>query len=99
MLFYDIISKAEGIDEYYTGLNTSKECNICHFYFFKDRNFLNQPLVCNGCHDVSLRAIALMDIKIVPVKSKTNIVVSNLLHSKSYCLLESSSLIDKFGTL
>ena len=34
----------------------SKEHNICHFYFFKNRNFLCQSLVCNGYHDASLHA-------------------------------------------
>ena len=99
MLFFDRISESEGIDVNHTGLDTSKECNIGHFYFFKDRNFLYQPLVCNGCHNASVHAISLTDIKIIPVKGKTCKVVSNLLYSESYCLLESSSLIDKFGTL
>ena len=54
MLFYDRISESEGIDANLTGMDTSKECNICHFYFFKNRNLLYQLLVCNGCHDASL---------------------------------------------
>ena len=99
MLFYDRISESEGIDANHTCLDTSKECSICHFYFFKDRNFLYQPLVCNGCHNASLCAVLLTDIKIIPVKGKTYRVVSSLLYSDSYCLLESSSLIGKFGTL
>ena len=78
MLFYDRISESEGIDANHNGLGTSKECNICHFYFFKDRNFLYQPLVCNGCRNTSLRAISLTDIKIIPVKGKTYRVVNNL---------------------
>ena len=78
MLFYTTISESESIDGNHTGLDTSKECNICHFYFFfKDRSFLYQPLVCNGCHDTSLHAILLMDIKIIPVNGKTYRVVSN----------------------
>ena len=99
MLLYDRISESEGIDAKHIGLDTSKECNICHFYFFKYRNLLYQPLVCNGCHGASLCAISLTDIKIILVQGKTYRVVSNLLYSESYCLLELSSLIDKFGTL
>ena len=93
MLLYDRISESEEIDAKHTGLDTSKECNICHFYFFKYRNLLYQPLVCNGCHGASLCAISLTDIL---VQGKTYRVVSNLLYSKSYCLLESSSLIASF---
>ena len=50
MLFYDRISESEGIDANDTGLDTSKECNVCHL-FLKDRNFLYQPLVYNGFYD------------------------------------------------
>ena len=35
MLYYDEILKPEGIDEKHTGLDISKECDICHFYFSK----------------------------------------------------------------
>ena len=89
MLFYDRISESERINANHTSLDTSKECNVCHFDFFKDRNFLYQALLCNGCYDASLRAILLTDFKIISVKSKTYRVVSN----------ESSSLIHKSGLL
>ena len=94
MLYYDKILKSEGIDEQRTGLDISKECDICHFYFFKNRNFLYQSYVCNECHDISLRAITLTDIKIITVKglneSKT--------YDECYHFLESNSSNDKFGS-
>ena len=92
-------SQSEGIDANHTGLDTSKKCNVYYIYFLKNRNFLYQPLVCNGCHDASLCAISLTDFKIISVKDKTYRVVSNLSYDESYCLFESSSLIDKFGLL
>ena len=67
-MYYDKILKTEGIDGRSTGLGISRECEICYFYFFKDRNFLYQPYVCNGCHDVSLRVVVLTDIKIITVE-------------------------------
>lgn len=70
MLFYKRISESEGIDPNCTGLDNSKECNICHSYFFKKRNFLYQSLICNGYHDASLRTMSLTDIKIIPIKEK-----------------------------
>ena len=89
MLFYNRILEPEGIDANRTGLDTSKECNICHFYFFKDRDFLYQPRVCNGCHDASLRAVSLTDFKIISVKGYDSYrVIGNLLHNESYHLLE-----------
>ena len=28
----------------------SKECDICHYWYFLDKRFKFQPDVCNGCH-------------------------------------------------
>ena len=83
----------------HTGFDTSKECNVFHFYFFKDKNFLYQPLVCNECHYALLSAVLLTNFKIILVKGKSYRVVSNLLHDENYHLLESSSSIDKFWSL
>ena len=88
MVFYDRILESEGIDANRSGLNTSKECNICHFYFFKGRNFLYQPHLCNGCNDASLRAISLTNFKVISVKGNTYRVASNLSYNASFLLLE-----------
>ena len=98
MLYYDKILKSEGIDEPRTGLDISKECDICHFYFFRNRNFLYQPYVCNECHDISLRAITLADIKIITVKGLQYRVVSNKTYDECYHFLESNSSTDKSGS-
>ena len=87
MLFFDRISESEGIDVNHTGLDTSKECNICHFYFFKEKSFPYQPRVCNGCNDASLRAISLTDFTIISVKGNIYRVVSNLSYNESYCFI------------
>ena len=96
MLFYNRISESECIDANRTGLDISRECNICQFYFFKGRNFLYQPHVCNGCQDASLHAISLIDLKIILVKGNTYRIVCNLLYNESSL---SSSLNDKLGSL
>ena len=88
MLFYSRISELEGIDANHTCSVTYKECNVCHFYLFKDRNFLYQSLVFNGYHGVSLRAISLTYFKITSVKDKTYRIVNNLLYGESFCWLE-----------
>ena len=77
VMHYDKTLKTEGIAGRRTGLGISKECHICHFNFFKDRNVLYHPHVCNGCHDISIRAVALTDIKIITVKGLHYRVVSD----------------------
>ena len=31
--------------------NASKECDICHYWYFEDIGFKYEPYLCNGCHD------------------------------------------------
>ena len=33
--------------------NISKECLICHYWFF-NHGFKSQDPVCNGCHDLTM---------------------------------------------
>ena len=50
MLEYGKIDISEGIDINKT--NPSKECDICHYWYFLDKNFNYKPYLCNDCHDV-----------------------------------------------
>ena len=48
MLEFDRINISEGIDINKT--NASKECDICHYWYFKDIGFKYEPYLCNDCH-------------------------------------------------
>ena len=48
MLEYDRIDISEGID-IKKCKETSKECNLCKFYYFVDKNFNYGPYLCDGC--------------------------------------------------
>ena len=63
MLEYDI---AEGIDINKT--SASKECDICHYWCFLDKNFNYEPYLCNGCHDLMQKALNINDVAIVSIK-------------------------------
>ena len=58
MLEYDRIDISEGIDVNKT--NASKECDICHYWYFKDIGFKYEPYLCNGCHDLTQNAMLLL---------------------------------------
>ena len=58
MLEYDRIDISEGIDVNKT--NASKECDICHYCYFKDIGFKYEPYLCNGCHDLTQKAMMLL---------------------------------------
>ena len=69
MLQYQKIDVSEGID-----LNktiASKECELCHYWFFKDIGFNFEEHVCNKCHDLLTMAHSLKNIEIVSVRGNT----------------------------
>ena len=66
MLEYDRIDISEGIDINKT--NASKECDICHYWYFLDEGFKYEPNLCNGCHDLMQKAMNFNVVHIVSVK-------------------------------
>ena len=66
MLEYDRMDNFEGIDINKT--NASKECDICQYWNFLDKNFNYEPYLCNGCHDLMQRAMNFNDVAIVYIK-------------------------------
>ena len=66
MLEHNRIDISEGIDVNKT--NASKECDICHYWYFKDNGFKYEPYRCNGCHDLMQKAMRFNDVAVVYVK-------------------------------
>ena len=69
MLEYNRIDISEGID-IKKCKETSRECNLCKFYYFLDKNFNYGPYLCNGCYDMSLKAVSMHSIKMSSQKIK-----------------------------
>ena len=51
--------------------SASKECELCHYWFFKDIEFKFEEHVCNKCHDLLTIAYSLKDIAILNAKGAT----------------------------
>ena len=66
MLEYDRTDISEGI--YVNKTNALKECDICHYWYFKNIGFKYEPYLCNDCHDLVQRAMNFNDFAIVSVK-------------------------------
>ena len=69
MLQYLEIDVSEGIDVNKT--STSEECELGHYWFFKDTGFKFEKHVCNGCHDLLTMAYSLKNIAILSAKGAT----------------------------
>ena len=68
MLKYDRIDISEDIDINKT--SASKECDICHYSYFLDKNFNYESYLCNGCHDFVQKAMHVNDVAIASIKRK-----------------------------
>ena len=66
MLEYDRIDISEGIDVNKT--STSKECDICHYWYLKDIGFKYEPYLRNDCHDLMQKAMSLMMLLLFMLK-------------------------------
>ena len=63
ILYYDRIDISEGINVNTT--SESKECGICHYWYFLDKGFKFQPNVYNGCCNVLMMSMNLSNIAIL----------------------------------
>ena len=69
MLQYEKTDASEGIDVNKT--SASKECELCHYWLFKDVGFKFVEHFCNGCYDLLTMAYYLKNIAILSAKGAT----------------------------
>ena len=94
MLQHDRIDISEGIDVNKT--NASRECDICHCWYFKDIGFKYEPHLCNGCHDLMQKAMSFNDVAIV----KGNACRTHFWYmskNNAISIINNSNLVDKKG--
>ena len=98
MLEYDRIDISEGIDVNKT--NLSKECDICHYWYFKDIGSKYETYLCNGCHDLMQKAVSFNNIAIVYVNgSAYRIYFWYMSKVDAINIMDGSNLVDKRGIL
>ena len=68
MLYFDKIDVSEGNNvNNVSDVNkttASKECDICHYWYFLKKGFKFQPNVCNRCHDLLMMSMNFSNIAI-----------------------------------
>ena len=98
MLDHDRIDISEGIDVDKT--NKSKECMLCHYWYFLDKNFSYGSYLCNGCYNMKQKSV---DLKILLLfilkKNACRLYFLCMSKHKAKKLTTNSNLIDKMGIL
>ena len=95
MLDIDI---SEGTDV--NKMSASKECDIFHYWYFKDIDFKYEQYLCNGCHDLMQKAMSFNNVAIVYVKgSAYRIHFWYMSKDDAITIMYNSNVTDKKGIL
>ena len=99
MLEYDRIDTSEGID-IEKCKETSRECSLCKFYYFLDKNFNYGPYLCNGCHDMSLKMVSMQNLAIINHNGNHYCVKFAFMSKKdAFNLIKNAVIMGKKGAL
>ena len=97
MLYYDRIDVSERIDVNKTSV--SKECDICHYWYFLNYSFKFQANVYK-CHDLLMMSINLSDIAILKIKgSNYCCIISLISKNEDINIMQNADLTEKNGIL
>ena len=66
MIEYERIDISEGIDINKT--SKSKECMLCHYWYFLSKNLIYGPYICDGCYNIMQKSKDSKNIDIVYIK-------------------------------
>ena len=67
MLYFDRIDVSEEIKVNKTSV--WKECDICHYWYFLNKEFKIQPYTCSRCHNLLIMSLNLKDTAILKIKN------------------------------
>ena len=105
MLKYDRIDISEGID-IKKCKETSRECNLCKFYYFLDKNFKYGPYLCLWfifmvhCYDMSLKAVSIKNLAIINHNGNHyRVNFTSISKKDAYNLIKNAVIMGEKGTL
>ena len=78
----------------------SKECMLCYYWYFLDKNFIYGSYLCDGCYNMMQKCNRLKNIAVVHVKKNVyRICFLYMTKREAKKLMTNSNLIDKKGIL
>ena len=94
MLYFDRIDVSEGIDVNKT--SASKECDICHYWYFLNKSFKLQPNACKRCRDLLMMSMNLSHNVILSIKSADyHCIIMRISKNKAINSMENADLTKK----
>ena len=99
MLEYDRIDISEGIDISKCE-ETSRKCSLCKFYYFLDKDFKYGPYLCDGCYDMSIKAVSMQNVTIInPNGNYYRFIFTFMTKKDAFNLIKNAIIIGEKGTL
>ena len=99
MLKYDRIDISEDMD-IKKCKETSRECNLCKFYYFLYKNFKYGPYLCDGCYDMSLKAVSIKNLAIINHNGNHyRVNFTSMTKKDAYILTKNAVIMGEKGTL
>ena len=99
MLEYNRIDLSEGIDVRECN-EASRKCSLCKFYYFLNKNFNYQIYLCDGYHDISIKAKSIQNLAIIYHEGnayRINFIFMS--KNDAFNLIKNSNIINKKGVL
>ena len=79
---------------------TSRKCSLCKFYYFLDKNFKYGPYLCDGCYDMSMKAVSIQNLTIINHNGNYYRVIFAFISKKdTYNLIKNAIIMGEKGTL
>ena len=99
MLEYDRVDISEGIDiNKYEEI--SRECSLCKFHYFLDKNFKYESYLCDGCYDLFMKTVSTQDLTIINHNGNYYRVIFAFMTKKdAYNLIKNAIIMGEKGTL
>ena len=97
MLEYEIIYISEVID--LNKSDKSKECDVCHYWYFLDKHFNYEPYLCNVCHDLMQKAMSYNDVAVFSIKGSDFRIHSWYMSKSDAINLLNNYVLDNKGVL
>ena len=94
MVYYNRIEVSEGI--YINKISASKEFDICHYWYFLNKEFKFQTYVCNSCCDLLMMSMKSSNIAILKIKNPDYCCIINRIRkSKKINSMQNIDLTEK----
>ena len=93
MLKYDRIDITEGIELDQT--NKSRECKLCHYLYYLNKNVSYGPFTCDGCYDIVQKSTDFKNIAIIHFK----VYFKDISKNKAKRLMNRFNLVGKTGDI